>query len=329
MRRLFIIAIPIALLGIVYAMGPNPSTPNYNIDLPAVPAGNIALEAYVATGEAAHTIKPGNQATIVWNDSLHQKTRYAIVYLHGFSASHEEGNPIHLAIAKKFGCNLYLSRLSQHGIDTADALVSMTAENLWESAKEAYAIGSQLGDSVILMGTSTGGSLALQLAATYHTNIAALVLMSPNIAINDANAWLLNNPWGLQIAHLVKASDLNTAANDTKLYKQYWNKQYRLEAAVQLQEYVETIMTGQTFEKVTQPIATLYYYKDEQHQDPVVKVSAIQQMMKEVSTPAGLKKEQAIPGVENHVMGSYILSKDLPAVENAITTFLQQVVFTR
>jgi hypothetical protein len=29
------------------------------------------------------------------------------------------------------------------------------------------------------------------------------VLLSPNIAINDPNAWLLNDHWGLQIARLV------------------------------------------------------------------------------------------------------------------------------
>jgi alpha-beta hydrolase superfamily lysophospholipase len=91
----------------------------------------------------------------------------------------------------------------------------MTAENLWESAQQAYAIGKQLGNKVILMGTSTGGTLALQLAAAYP-EIAGLVLYSPNIAINDPNAWILNNPWGLQIARLVKGSKLNTAANNTE-----------------------------------------------------------------------------------------------------------------
>src|SRR5258708_7415518 len=77
------------------------------------------------------------------------------------------------------------------------------AQHKLKSAKEALAIGRQLGNKVILMGTSTGGTFALQLAATYPDQVAALVLLSPNIAINDPNAWLLNNHWGLQIAHLV------------------------------------------------------------------------------------------------------------------------------
>jgi len=125
-----------------------------------------------------------------------------------------EGDPVHRDIAKFFGCNLYLARLAQHGIDTTDALINMTADNLWESAKQAYAIGKKLGKKVILMGTSTGGTLALQLAATYP-EVSGLVLYSPNIAIKDPNAWLLNNPWGLSIARMVKGSQYNIIPSDT------------------------------------------------------------------------------------------------------------------
>lgn len=315
----------LSFIVLTYLVGPNPSTPIFDPTIPAVPAEPKALEQYVRANESIHKLKPGNNAEIVWNDSLHRKTPFSIVYLHGFSASREEGNPVHTDIAKRFGCNLYLSRLSQHGIDTVDALVNLTADNLWESAKEALAIGRQLGEQVILMGTSTGGSLALQLAAN-NKDVAALVLLSPNIEINDANAWLLNNPWGLQIARLVIGGKYNFAKNNTPLYKQFWNKPYRLEAAVQLQEYLETVMNKQTFAKVNQPVLTLYYYKDEQNQDPVVRVWAIKTMMIELGTPPALKKEKAIATAENHVLGSYILSKDVPAVEKEIANFLLNII---
>ena len=299
--------------------------PVFTTTSPVVPNDPAALEQFVAANENVHRLKPGNRAEIIWNDSLHTKTAYAIVYLHGFSASREEGSPVHTDIAKKFGCNLYLSRLSQHGIDTAEALVNFTAESIWESAKEALAVGRQLGNKVILMGTSTGGSLALQLAATYP-DVAALVLLSPNIEINDPNAWLLNNPWGLQIARMVVRGNYNVAKNNTPLYRQFWNRQYRLEAAVQLQEYLEDAMNDKTFSKIYQPVLALYYYKDEQHQDPVVRVSAIKTMMDEVATPAALKHQQAIPNAENHVLGSYILSKDVATVEKEIADFLITII---
>ena len=325
MRLLKILSAILLLLLVIYLFGPHPSTPVFTTTSPVVPNDPAALEQFVAANENVHRLKPGNRAEIIWNDSLHTKTPYAIVYLHGFSASREEGSPVHTDIAKKFGCNLYLSRLSQHGIDTAEALVNFTAENIWESAKEALAVGRQLGNKVILMGTSTGGSLALQLAATYP-DVAALVLLSPNIEINDPNAWLLNNPWGLQIARMVVGRNYNVAKNNTPLYRQFWNRQYRLEAAVQLQEYLEDAMNDKTFSKIHQPVLALYYYKDEQHQDPVVRVSAIKTMMDEVATPAALKHQQAIPNAENHVLGSYILSKDVATVEKEIADFLITII---
>lgn len=324
MRWLKRLLLPLVVLVIVYFLGPHPATPVYTNTLPTVPAID-SLDQYVHYIESKHRLKPDNEARIVWADSPHQVTDYAIVYLHGFSASQEEGNPAHRDIARLFGCNLYLSRLDAHGIDTVDALYTMTAENLWETAKQAYAIGKKLGKKVILMGTSTGGTLALQLAAAFP-DVAGLILYSPNIAINDPNAWLLNNPWGLQIARLVKKSKYNTAGWNTPVYNQYWNRQYRLEAAVQLEELLETTMTKATFAAVHQPVLTLCYYKDEQHQDPVVKVSAMRTMLQELGTPDAEKKLVPIPNAGAHVLGSPIQSKDVAGVESATKLFLENTM---
>lgn len=326
MRFLKIFSGILVLLAAVYLSGPNPSTPIYSTNLPELPSNDSALENYILLQESKHRIKPDNEARIVWaNDSLKQPTEYAIVYLHGFSASQEEGNPVHRKIARQFGCNLYLARLAEHGIDTTDALVNMTAEKLWETAKEAYAIGQKIGKKVILMGTSTGGTLALQLAASYP-EIAGLILYSPNIQINDPNAWLLNNPWGLQIARKVKGSNYNIIPKKTDAYKQYWNQEYRLEALVQLEELLETTMNKSNFEKIKQPVLALYYYKDENNQDPVVKVSAIKKMMVSLGTPVEKEKMVAIPNAGSHVLASPIQSKDILSVEKETALFLQEIM---
>lgn len=310
----------------VYFLGPNPSTPVYTNTLPAVPAEASALEQYIAANEAQHKIKPENEARIIWaNDTAKQKTEYAIVYLHGFSASQEEGAPVHKAVAKKFGCNLYLARLAEHGIDTTETMQNLTAEKYWETVKQAYAIGKQLGNKVILMGTSTGGSNALQLAANFP-DVYAQVLLSPNIAINDPNAWLTNNPWGLQIARLVKKSNYHITSDQRDIYKAYWYSKYRLEAIVNLQEYLETVMTKETFQKVKQPTLLLYYYKDDVHQDKVVKVSAMLQMFNELGTVDGQKRKTAMPNTGDHVIGGYIKSNDYQGVETEITKFMIEVL---
>jgi pimeloyl-ACP methyl ester carboxylesterase len=318
--------ISLLVIVIVYLMGPKPSNPAYAVQMPVVPGTADSLQAYIKAHEAQHRLKPDNEARIIWaNDSAKSKTTYSLVYLHGFSASQGEGDPVHKDIAKQFGCNLYLSRLAEHGIDTTDALVNLTSDKYWESAKEALAIGEQLGEKVILVGTSTGGTLALKLAAEYP-QIYALVLLSPNIAINDPNAWLLNNPWGLQIARLVKGSKFIDPEDKRPVYRQYWSAPYRLEAAVNLEELVETSMDKATFEKVKQPTLLLYYFKDEVHQDSVVKVSAALKMFDELGTPAARKRSVAMPNTGNHVMGSWIKSHDVAGVEREIARFMTEVL---
>ncbi|GAB1463082.1 alpha/beta hydrolase [Pedobacter sp.] len=322
------LAIIIVILGLVYLLGPTPQKAKYELALPNVSAID-SLAAYVQTQENKHKIKPGNQAEIVWADSnRHEPTAYAVVYLHGFSASKEEGNPVHLNFAKSIKANLYLARLADHGIDTVAPMQYFTADRLWETAKEALAIGKTLGKKVILVGTSTGGTLALQLAATYP-EVQSLILVSPNIAINDDKAWLLNNPWGLQIARMVSGGDERVLDGKTPIYKKYWYSHYRLESVVQLQELLESTMTPSLFKKVKQPTLLLYYYKNEKEQDPVVKVAAMLKMFDELGTPADKKEKVALPNTGNHVIGSYITSKDIPSVEKAMNEFARKHIFSK
>jgi esterase/lipase len=325
MKFLKWLGIVLLALIIIYFLGPSPSSPKYSTDLPIVPAGSAALEKYVSDHEALHKLKPDNEARILWlNDSLKQPTEYAVVYLHGFSGSQEDGDPVHYAFAQKFGCNLYLSRLEDHGIDTTEPLAFVTADRLWNSAKEAYAIGKQLGKKIILMSTSTGGTLALKLAAEYP-DIAGLILLSPNIAINDPNAWLTNNHWGLQIGKMIRGNYI--VSDDTcDLCRQYWNAKYRVESIPQLEELLETTMKESLFKKVKQPTLLLYYYKDEDHQDHTVKVSAMKRMFLQLGTPDSLKRQAPIPNAAVHAIGSYVKSKDVQTVQDECEKFALEVL---
>ena len=320
MRFLKWLGIILALLIIVYFLGPQPSTPKYSNQLPAVPVEALPLEKYIADNEAMHKLKPDNEARVLWfNDSTKEKTEYAIVYLHGFSASQEEGDPVHKDFAKKFGCNLYLSRLADHGVDTTELLANFSAERFWNSALEAYAIGKQLGKKVILMSTSTGGTVALKLCAEYP-EIAVNIMLSPNIAINDPSAWLLNNHWGLQIAELITGKQ-RVVDDTTALYAKYWNNRYSTKSLVQLEELLESTMKESIFQKVKQPSLLLYYFKDENHQDLVVKVSAMKRMFAQISTSENLKRQVALPNTGDHVLGSPIKSKDVKSVQQECEKF--------
>jgi pimeloyl-ACP methyl ester carboxylesterase len=175
-----------------------------------------------------------------------------------------------------------------------------------------------------LVSTSTGGTLALKLAAIYPDRVHALINMSPNIAINNPAAFVLNDPWGLQVARMVKGGKYSeTPASETNETKaNYWNEKYRLEAITELESLVETSMTKAVFEKVTQPSLTLYYYKNEAEQDPEVKVSAMLTMNEQLATPDSLKVIKAIPGAGAHVLGCSLTSKDVETVYDEMRKFM-------
>ena len=327
MRGLKISISLIALLVIVYFLGPQPQKPDFNYTLPAI-ADSTNMDLYVSNIEQGHKIKPNNEAKIIWADSSHQATDYAIVYLHGFSASQMEGAPVHENIAKQFHCNLYLARLAEHGIDTTEEMMNLTAENYWESAKQAYAIGKKLGKKVILMSTSTGGTLSLQLAAAYP-EIAGLIMYSPNIEIYNPTAPLLNDHWGLQIARIVMKGNYMNIPFTNPEYPKYWNTHYRLEGTIALQNLVEATMNKALFKKISQPVLTLYYFKDEARQDNVVKVGATQKMFAEISTPDSLKVLKAMPETGNHVLASPILSKDIAGVEKETALFIASKIIKK
>jgi hypothetical protein len=163
------------------------------------------------------------------------------------------------------------------------------------------------------------------LAAAYP-EIAGLIMYSPNVAINNPAAFLLNDPWGLQIARLVKGGKYANISYKHPDYPKYWNTHYRLEATVELQNLIEATMTKETFAKIHQPCLALYYYKDEANQDNVVKVSAIKKMLTEISTPDNLKKGIAITHAGNHVLASPLVSKAVDSVELLTKEFIQSTI---
>ena len=149
----------------IYALGPRPKITE-DKQLPKLELSIENIETYIDQKERkVKGLKPDNESEIIWADQAGVKTKYSIVYLHGWSASKLEGAPVHYRLAETFGANLYLPRLYAHGIEKQVPFEEMTADKLIQSAKEAIAYGQLLGEELILVSTLTGGSLALYLAS--------------------------------------------------------------------------------------------------------------------------------------------------------------------
>jgi esterase/lipase len=317
----------IALLVLLFMLGPTPPAPTYTSEMPALPNNLSQLEKLVTEGENRPDIKPENHARIEWaNDSTKEKTPYVLLYLHGFTATRTEGSPTYGNFAARYGMNVYAARLATHGLDTVDQMIDYRPERIWESAVRALAIAQKLGDKVIIMSTSTGGTLALKLAAEFPESVFGLINLSPNIRVINPEAVLLTKPWGLQIARLVLGSDFRVLTPKDSIYEKYWYIKYRAEAVVGMQQLVETTMNEETFARVTCPSLTLYYFKDEEHKDDVVNVERIRWMHTLLATPANQKRAIALPGAQTHVIGNGIYSKSLSEVAAACTDFAEDIL---
>lgn len=299
-----------------YLLGPKPDTPEMRTELPTQFLTTDNIETFIIRNDADLPIKPDNESRIIWAQANKKgPTDYSLLYLHGFSASWYEGYPAHEQFAKKFGCNLYLPRLGSHGLENKNALLEMTPDKHWESAKEALMVARALGEKVIIMSTSNGGTLALKLASLYPEYIHGLILYSPNIRINNRGAPLLSKPWGLQLGRLSNGGEYRVKSDDPKSKTcQYWDCTYPMEATVYLQQLLDVTMTSEVFKKVTVPVFLGYYYKDNENQDKTVKVSAMKEMYQQLGTTPKNKKEIAFPEAGEHVIACELTSGSIKRV---------------
>jgi esterase/lipase len=318
-------AVFLLLLGAIYLVGPRVETPVFRDEIPEVPIELTELEEWVTTKEASlGNVRSGNASYILFNDSLPQKTDYSVVYLHGFTASGMEGDPVHKLIAKAFNANLYVPRLHGHGLEEEEPMLEYNNEQYWKSGLEALEIAKRLGKKVIVLGTSHGGALSLSLGA--DPKIAAFGLFSPNIAVFDPKSELLSKPWGLQIARLVKGGNYHYMITSSEEKKKYWTTKTRLESLTHMQKFLDIKMKKSTFKKVTAPVFLGYYYKNDSLQDQVVSVDAMLKMFNQLGTPDSLKYKMAFPEAKDHVLTSSLSTSEYNHVAEESIKYFKQVL---
>lgn len=198
-----ILAIGLAVV-LAFVLAPKDRLP----DTPAFDAATLGndLDAYLMAAEASTpNLRAGSEKKIIWAGAKGAKTPLAIVYLHGFSANRQEISPVAENVAAAMGANVYFARLKGHGQD-GDAMATASVGAWMQDAAEAMAIGRALGDRVIVIGTSSGATLATLVAqnAALSEGLAGMVFVSPNFGVKAAAAKILDMPfastWGPWVA---------------------------------------------------------------------------------------------------------------------------------
>jgi alpha-beta hydrolase superfamily lysophospholipase len=186
-----------------------------------VPGEN--LDAWLAAREGVFDdITEGTQKVIRWAGEAGTRTPLAVIYLHGFSATRQEISPVPELVAEGLGANLFLTRLAGHGRGGA-ALGAASVDDWASDLAEAMAIGARLGERVVLMGTSTGGSIAVLAALDpgYEAQVAAVVALAPNFALMSPQAWMLDLPWAARWLPSVMGAERSWEAPD-EASARYW-----------------------------------------------------------------------------------------------------------
>lgn len=325
-RRHYVLIVLIGLT-MTFILGPKPKYPAYDGKISPIDIPIEQLESFVAEREKKESLlKPGNEAFFQWADGTPRQTEYAVVFLHGWSASPAAGTPVVTDFAKKYGCNLYTPRISGHGLNTIESFVDTSPADMINSAKEALAIGKVIGKKTILIGSSTGCTLGAYLAAESPEYVHSLLFFSPNIELADNTSNMLLWPWGTVLVRLVIGKYRTIESLAQTPAADFWTTKYRTEGLVSLKYMVRETMKEEIFNKIRQPLYVGYYYKDEENKDATVSIPAMKEFFAQVATPNDQKRMEAIPEAGAHVMLSDIQCLDVKKVTEHTNAFAEEVL---
>jgi alpha-beta hydrolase superfamily lysophospholipase len=279
------------------------------------------LASEVEQGElAAPAIKPDNEARIVFHgEAPHGRLPLAVVYLHGFTASQAEGAPAHREIARTVGAHLYLNRLRDHGSDAPEAMAGASPERWRDEARRALDIGLQLGERVLLVGTSMGSSLALDLAASRPDVIAGVIAWSPGIRVHD--------PAQLRAAVMLQGA-VPAPGERTAFQRRYWSSMVHTDGYRAIARLFIELMRPEVLIDIVCPVFFGTWDGGEGDRDTLTSVSAMRHAFGWLGTPASQRRMVAYDHAA-HVLASPERSPAAARVLADSLAFLRDVGLTR
>lgn len=286
---------------------------------PELPAD---LDAYIdareARAAARYPLVPGTEKRIRWQVPGEQ-TEFVVVYLHGFSASRQEIAPVTERVADALGANLFETRLAGHG-RAEGVLQEVTAEHWLDDAAEALAIGTQLGERIVLIGTSTGATLALAMQGhPLMHNVDTMILMSPNFGVDDPAGDWLTRPAGPLLARVLLGETRSWEPRNEEQAR-YWSTSYPTRAIVEVMRLVD-LANSRLPLQLDQPLLVLL-----SPNDGVVSPRLMREALARIGAPRmHVQQYDEVGDLKNHVLAGDILSpENTDAVVAAIVTFVQR-----
>lgn len=231
----------------------------------AAPAVSIPddIDAWLAGSEQAvddvFDLIPGTEKRLRWQQPG-VRTPYSVVYLHGFSATRQEIAPTAERVADRLGANLFETRLTGHGHSRLP-MHEVRAEDWLVDGVEALGVGAAIGEQVVLIGTSTGSTLALALADhELMQHVKALILISPNMAPADPKAMWLTRPAGPLLARLIAGDTRSWTAHNAE-QERFWSTSYPTDATVEVMRLVDRA-ARQADRPLSQPVLMMLSTQD-------------------------------------------------------------------
>ncbi|MEM9282867.1 MAG: alpha/beta hydrolase [Verrucomicrobiota bacterium] len=201
--RVFLVGLALAVALVVsWFAGPRVAI-DKTLDEVGLPESPAEIAEWIQEQEAlVPDLVEGTEKRVTLVPEVEGRTPLSVVFIHGFTATRQEVDPVAVRVAERLGAHLFEARVAGHGRTDPDALLESTVNAWVNDAAEAVEIGRRLGDEVVVIGASTGASTLLWLMAQpgQQENVAALIAMAPNFGVPDERAEMVIGPWGLQLA---------------------------------------------------------------------------------------------------------------------------------
>ncbi|MEM8823381.1 MAG: alpha/beta fold hydrolase [Pseudomonadota bacterium] len=266
------------------------------------------IDGWLADRESlVPNLDPDHAKRVLWAGPPGRRTDLALVYIHGFSATLWETRPLADRIAEDLQANLFYTRLTGHGRD-GQAMLDGSASAWIEDLAEAIAVGRRLGDRVVVIGNSTGGTLAATLAADpalapLRDDLAGVVLISPNFRIANPAAAVMSMP-GAAIGVPMMVGEMRGFTPYNDRHARHWTTEYPTVAVLPVQalvDHVEGLDLGAT------DIPALFYFSPE---DSIVDPAAAEAAFVRWGGPKTIARIDLPEGddPDHHVIAGDILS---------------------